>query len=131
MADDTDRGLLHPEFRSAVSAFFSKEAIPVYQSFSAIGAFVLIFFVSWIYTIVDWGWFLGISLGWIPSAILSAMGGFVAYHIWFISLPVLSATYIAIFLEVLVLFGPPRLSQKADGMLSALVSVVIGQSDSP
>ena len=113
------------------NAFFSKEAIPVYQFFSVIGAVALVFLGSWIYAITEWGWFLGLSLGWIPSAILVAMGGFLAYHIWFVAFPALSLTYIAIFLEVLVLFGPPRLSQKADGMLSAMASVVMGQSDSP
>lgn len=131
MAESTEKGLLDPEFRATLRALFSKDAVPVYQGYSAIGAVVLIFFGAWIYAIFQWGWFLGISLGWIPSAILAAVGGFVAYHLWFVAFPALSLTYIAILLELLVLFGPPRLSQKADGLLSAMSSVVMGQSDSP
>ena len=102
-----------------------------FQVLSSLCAVLLIFFASWIYAVAEWGWFLGLSLGWIPSTILAVIGGFVAYYIWFIALPFLSLTYLAILLEALVLFGPPRLSQIADGILSAMASVVMGQSDSP
>jgi hypothetical protein len=32
---------------------------------------VVAFFASWIYAISTYGWFLGLSLGWIPSIIIA------------------------------------------------------------
>lgn len=39
---------------------------------------VVAFFGGWGYAINEYGWFLGLSLGWIPSAILAVFAYFLA-----------------------------------------------------
>ena len=127
MADEMDKGFFTPEFRSTIRGFFSTDSIPIYQGFSAIGAVSLVFLGSWIYAISEWGWFLGIALGWIPAAILASMAGFVAYYLWFVAFPFLVVMYIALFLAVIVAFGGPKASEKAEALLSFMTAAIFGQ----
>lgn len=40
------------------------------------------FFGCWIYAVVEYGWFLGLAFGWIPSLIIAYIAGFVAGALW-------------------------------------------------
>lgn len=37
---------------------------------------VIIFIISWLYCISTYGFLVGVTLGWIPSLIVAAIGGF-------------------------------------------------------
>ena len=43
---------------------------------------VLTFFGCWAYAVATYGWFLGLAFGWIPSAIIAAIAGFLAGIFW-------------------------------------------------
>lgn len=43
----------------------------------------LITFIGvWVATVHSWGWILGIAFGWLPSAIIAALAGLLAWAAW-------------------------------------------------
>ena len=60
---------------------------------------LVVFAACWIYAIGAWGWFIGLSLGWIPSAILAAAAGWLAFKLWSIVLG------LALLLVTLLIYG--------------------------
>ena len=62
-----------------------------------IGAWItggLTFVGCWIYAIAEWGWFLGIAFGWIPSAIIGVIVGV----LWGVLLSLLALAIVALIL---------------------------------
>lgn len=51
-------------------SYDSYQANDIYEKVSTVVG-VLVFIGCWIYSIFNFGWFLGISLGWIPSLIIA------------------------------------------------------------
>jgi hypothetical protein len=43
---------------------------------------LLVFTNSWAYAVGRFGWFLGLSLGWIPAVILAVMAGILVTVLW-------------------------------------------------
>ena len=44
------------------------------------------FLGAWAYAVSAWGWFLGLALGWVPSAIFAVAVGFLAFRMWWLVL---------------------------------------------
>jgi len=49
---------------------------PIYIAGFIITA-VISFFACWIYAFVEWGFLLGVGLGWIPSIFIAVIAGFI------------------------------------------------------
>lgn len=43
---------------------------------------IVTFFGSWIYCINEYGYLLGVGLGWLPSIIVAPIAAFLAYFLW-------------------------------------------------
>lgn len=53
-----------------------------YGSWAAIGSAAITFLACWIYCVSEYGFLVGVSLGWIPSAICAAIAGGIFYYAW-------------------------------------------------
>lgn len=53
-----------------------------YGTWAALGAAGLTFIGAWIYCIATYGFLIGVSLGWIPSAICAAISAAIFYYGW-------------------------------------------------
>ena len=101
MPNKIDKRFFDPKFRKPVWNLFSNDAILAYQCISVPGTVGLVFLGSWVYAVYTWGWLLGLSLGWMPAAILAAISGFIAYYLWFIAFPILIIVYFSLLYQLL------------------------------
>ena len=56
-----------------------------YKAVSAIlGAIVglITFLWCWGYAISQWGWFIGLGVGWFPASIIAILAGFATFGLW-------------------------------------------------
>ena len=68
----------------------------VFRVLVAVGVFL----GCWIYAIAEYGWFLGLGLGWVPAFFIAAFAYFLFWFLFWVAVILL-----VIVLAVLVLFG--------------------------